>query len=133
LKAIIQDSYGSVEVLKFRDIDKPTAGADDVLLRVHAAGVDPGVIIVGGEGGGRFFGGFQRGMLAPLRALFSPQKLAGLMPNERPEDLVTLKELIEAGKLMPVVDKVYPLSEAAEAIRYVHEGQAKGKVVIKIS
>jgi NADPH:quinone reductase-like Zn-dependent oxidoreductase len=48
------------------------------------------------------------------------------------EDLVALKELVEAGKVTPVIDRAYPLQEAAEAIRYVEEGRARGKVVVKI-
>src|SRR2546427_5147721 len=43
MKAIVQDTYGSADVLQLRDIDKPVAGDDDVLIRVRAAGVDPGV------------------------------------------------------------------------------------------
>ncbi len=43
MKAIVQDKYGSADVLEFRDIEKPVAGDDDLLVRVHAAGVDPGV------------------------------------------------------------------------------------------
>src|SRR2546423_12714416 len=43
MKAIVQDTYGSADVLELRDIDKPAVGHDDVLLRVHAAGVNPGV------------------------------------------------------------------------------------------
>src|SRR3712207_6041926 len=43
MKAIVQDRYGSADVLELRDIEKPTAGDDELLIRVHAAGVDPGV------------------------------------------------------------------------------------------
>ena len=43
MKAIVQDTYGSPDVLELRDIDKPVIGDDEVLVRVHAAGVDPGV------------------------------------------------------------------------------------------
>ena len=43
MKAIVQDTYGSADVLELRDIDQPAVGHDDVLLRVHAAGVNPGV------------------------------------------------------------------------------------------
>ena len=43
MKAIVQDRYGSADVLEFRDIDEPPVGDDGVLLRVHAASVDPGV------------------------------------------------------------------------------------------
>ena len=52
--------------------------------------------------------------------------------KESKEDLVVLKELIEAGKVTPVVDRTYPLSEVPEAIRYLEEGHARGKVVITI-
>ncbi len=48
------------------------------------------------------------------------------------EDLVTLAELLEAGKIVPVIDQSYPLSEIAEAIRYVEEIHAQGKVVITV-
>jgi NADPH:quinone reductase-like Zn-dependent oxidoreductase len=90
------------------------------------------LVIVGGEGGDRWLGGFQRSMLAPLRSLFSRQRLRGLIAAERQRDLLTLKELIEAGKLVPVVDKVYPLSRAADAIRYLEGGHARGKVVLAV-
>jgi NADPH:quinone reductase-like Zn-dependent oxidoreductase len=48
------------------------------------------------------------------------------------EDLAALKELIEAGKVTPVIDRAYPLSEAPEAIRYLEDGHARGKVVITV-
>jgi NADPH:quinone reductase-like Zn-dependent oxidoreductase len=47
-----------------------------------------------------------------------------------PEDLVYLRDLMESGKLRPVIDRTYPLSEAREAVRYVGTGQARAKVVI---
>jgi NADPH:quinone reductase-like Zn-dependent oxidoreductase len=52
-------------------------------------------------------------------------------PNKK-EDLVFLKELFEAGKVVPVIDRRYPLSETAEAFRYLEEGHAQGKVVITV-
>jgi NADPH:quinone reductase-like Zn-dependent oxidoreductase len=91
------------------------------------------LVIVGGEGGDRWLGGFQRQIFAPLRALFTDQKLTGLMYKERQQDLMTLKDLIEAGKLTPVIDRTYPLSEAPQAIRYLEQGHARGKVVLTVS
>jgi NADPH:quinone reductase-like Zn-dependent oxidoreductase len=52
--------------------------------------------------------------------------------SPKQEDLVVLKELIEAGKVTPVIDRTYPLSEATEAFRYMNEGHAQGKVVISV-
>jgi NADPH:quinone reductase-like Zn-dependent oxidoreductase len=49
-------------------------------------------------------------------------------PNQK--DLVLVKELLEAGKVVPVIDRRYPLAETAEAIRYLEEGHARGKVII---
>jgi NADPH:quinone reductase-like Zn-dependent oxidoreductase len=90
-------------------------------------------VIVGGEGGGRWTGGFFRQILrAPLLSLFTGQKLRPLVTTEKLEDLQALTELIEAGSVTPVVGKAYPLIEAPEAVRYVAEGHARGKVVITI-
>jgi NADPH:quinone reductase-like Zn-dependent oxidoreductase len=91
------------------------------------------LVIVGGEGGDRWLGGFQRQIFAPVRALFTEQKLMGLISKERQQDLLTLKDLIEAGKLRPVIDRTYPLSEAPQAIRYLEKGHARGKVVLTVS
>ena len=91
------------------------------------------LVIVGGEGGDRWLGGFQRQIFAPLRSRFSEQKLLGLISKERHQDLMTLKDLIEAGNFTPVIDRTYPLSEAAQAIRYLEQGHARGKVVITVS
>jgi NADPH:quinone reductase-like Zn-dependent oxidoreductase len=52
------------------------------------------------------------------------------LPNK--EDLATLKELTESGKVTPVIDRTYPLSETPEAIGYLGEGHARGKVVITV-
>jgi NADPH:quinone reductase-like Zn-dependent oxidoreductase len=48
------------------------------------------------------------------------------------EDLLVLKELIEAGKIRPAIDRTYPLSETADALRYLEAGHARGKVVITV-
>jgi NADPH:quinone reductase-like Zn-dependent oxidoreductase len=91
------------------------------------------LVIVGGEGGGRWLGGFDRQILrAPVLSLFVRQTLRPLTSKERREDLVVLKELIEAGKLTPVIDRTYPLREAPEAVRYLEGGHARGKVVITV-
>jgi NADPH:quinone reductase-like Zn-dependent oxidoreductase len=88
---------------------------------------------VGGEGGGRWLGGFDRQILrAPILSLLVRQRLRPLVSKERSEDLVVLKELIEAGNLTPVIDRTYSLSEVPEAIRYLEAGHARGKIVIRV-
>jgi NADPH:quinone reductase-like Zn-dependent oxidoreductase len=92
------------------------------------------LVIVGGEGGGRWLGGFDRQIFrAPIVSLFSGQGLRGLISKERHEDLESLAELIDAGTVTPVVDRTYPLHEAPDAIRYLAEGHAAGKVSIRVS
>jgi NADPH:quinone reductase-like Zn-dependent oxidoreductase len=91
------------------------------------------LVVVGGDGGGRWTGGFFRGMLrGPLLSLFVGQRLGGLVSKEKQEDLQTLGELIEAGKVTPVIDRSYPLIEAPDAIRYLEKGHPGGKVVITV-
>jgi NADPH:quinone reductase-like Zn-dependent oxidoreductase len=91
------------------------------------------LVIVGGDGGGRWTGGFFRGLIrAPLLSLFVGQRLRALPSKVKQEDLVTLTELIEAGTLTPVIDRTYPLIEAPDAIRYLEEGHSRGKIVITV-
>jgi NADPH:quinone reductase-like Zn-dependent oxidoreductase len=60
------------------------------------------------------------------------QKLGTWISKEQKEDLEELRKLLEAGKLTPVVDRTFPLSEVPEAIRYLRDGRARGKVVITV-
>ena len=72
--------------------------------------------------------------LAPRRSK-AGRKRVGLMPTMTPnnKDLTFLKALLESGKVVPVIDRCYPLSETAEAIRYLETGHAKGKIVITVA
>jgi NADPH:quinone reductase-like Zn-dependent oxidoreductase len=90
------------------------------------------LVIVGGEGGGRWFGGIDRQLRALVLSPFVGQKLGTWIATQPKEDLETLRELLEAGKITPVVDRTFPLSEAPEAIRYLRDGRAHGKVVITL-
>jgi NADPH:quinone reductase-like Zn-dependent oxidoreductase len=91
------------------------------------------LVIVGGDGGGPWTGGFFRGMLrAPVVSLFVGQRLRGLASKIKREDLIALTEMIDAGTLTPVIDRTYPLIEAPDAIRYLEEGHARGKIVITV-
>jgi NADPH:quinone reductase-like Zn-dependent oxidoreductase len=91
------------------------------------------LVIVGGEGGGRWTGGFDRQTVrAPLLSLFVHQTLRPLIAKVRTQDLEALRELIEAGTVTPVIDKIYPLNQAPQAIRGLHDGHARGKLVITL-
>jgi len=69
---------------------------------------------------------------APLLSLVVSQRVRHFLEAPKQEDLLALKELLESGKVTPVVDRTYPLSQAAEAIRYFGEGHARGKVAITV-
>jgi NADPH:quinone reductase-like Zn-dependent oxidoreductase len=77
---------------------------------------------------------FQALLLGPLISKNRTQKMGVMMqePNKK-ENLVFLQELFEAGKVKPVIDRLYPLSETAKALRYLEEGHALGKVVITVA
>jgi NADPH:quinone reductase-like Zn-dependent oxidoreductase len=91
------------------------------------------LVIVGGEGGGRLMGGFLRNLRAPVLSRFVGQRLRMLVSKERPQDLQTLREFLEAGKVTPVIDRTFPLSEVPEAFRQLVEGRGRGgKLAITI-
>ena len=91
-----------------------------------------GTLVLVAGSGGRWFGGVGRWMRALLLSPFVGQKLGPLSSKPRKEDLQFVKELIEEGKVAPVIDGTYPLSETAEAIRHIEEGHTQGKVVITV-
>jgi NADPH:quinone reductase-like Zn-dependent oxidoreductase len=99
----------------------------------RALALEGTLVLVGGEGGGPWFGGVGRTLRALVLSLFVGQKLGTWIATQPKEDLAALRELIEAGKVTPVVDRMFQLSEVAEAIRYMREGHARGKVVITVS
>jgi len=71
-------------------------------------------------------------ILNPLISKIKGRKIVSFMANVNQTDLAVLKELLEAGKVVPVIDRKYPLSDTPQAIRYVEEGHARGKVVITV-
>ncbi len=75
---------------------------------------------------------FARIAAALVRSRLLGQRVFFYVAKAGLDDLVVLKELIEAGKVCPIIDRTYPLSEAAEAVRYVGSGQARAKVVITV-
>jgi NADPH:quinone reductase-like Zn-dependent oxidoreductase len=76
---------------------------------------------------------FQAMLLGPWMSEMGGRKMGSVAAKMNQPDLVFLKELLEAGKIVPVIDRCYPLSEVPEALRYLGKGHAKGKVVITVS
>jgi NADPH:quinone reductase-like Zn-dependent oxidoreductase len=108
-------------------------GGNASLSRLRRALAPKGtLVIVGAETGGRWLGGTDRQLRALLLSRFIDQKLTTFVSRGNHQDLIVLKELIESGKITPVIDRTYPLTEAPKAIRYLEQGHARGKVVITV-
>ena len=88
-----------------------------------------GIYVAAGGGVGRILQGL---LLGPLLSLIGRKKMGFFLANINQKDLLFLKDLLEAGKVVPVIDRRYPLSEAAEALRYLAAGHAQGKVVLTV-
>jgi NADPH:quinone reductase-like Zn-dependent oxidoreductase len=92
-----------------------------------------GTLVLAGAAKSDGFAPLARILNALVLSRIVSQRLVPYIATVRHDDLVVLKELIVAGKLSPVIDRTFPLSEAAEAVRYVGTGQARAKVVINVS
>jgi NADPH:quinone reductase-like Zn-dependent oxidoreductase len=115
------------------DVIVDTAGRRSLRELRRALTPDGTLVIVGGDGGGRWTGGFFRQILrAPLVSMFVGQKLRPLVQTEKQEDLEALAEMMETGKVTPVVGTTYPLIDAAEAVRHLERGHVYGKVLITV-
>ena len=75
---------------------------------------------------------YQAMLLGPVMSMTGGKKMGNMLMKLNTKDLVCMKELLEGGKVVSVIDRRYPLDETAEAIRYVEEGHARGKVVITV-
>jgi NADPH:quinone reductase-like Zn-dependent oxidoreductase len=115
------------------DVIVDTAGRRPLRELRHALTPKGTLVMVGGDGGGNWTGGFFRGILrGPIVSMFVGQRLGGFTAKTTKEDLQALSELIEAGKVTPVVDRTYDLVEAADAVRYLSEGHPAGKIVVTV-
>ena len=71
--------------------------------------------------------------LGPLLSRMGSKKMRFFVAKINQEDLVLLKDLLETGKVVPIIDRRYPLTGVAEALRYLEEGHAQGKIVITVA
>ncbi|MFB6823123.1 NAD(P)-dependent alcohol dehydrogenase [Streptomyces virginiae] len=142
-KADLVRSLGADEVLDYTRQD-PVDGTRryDVILdiagnrpisRLRRALTPRGTLaIVGGEGGGNWIGGNQRQLGAMLLTPLVGHRLRAHGTLVRSRDLEALTELIEAGSVTPAVDRTFPLAEVPDAIRYLRDGQVRGKVAVRL-
>jgi NADPH:quinone reductase-like Zn-dependent oxidoreductase len=108
-------------------------GGNATLSRLRRALAPKGtLVIVGGEDGGKLTGGIGRQLRALLLSPLVGQRLTMLLPKEHYADMERLGELIEAGSVMPSIDRTYPLAEAPDAMRQLVAGKVRGKVAISI-
>jgi len=141
-KADLVASIGADRVLDYRR-DDVLADRYDVIIdlggrrplrALRKALTERGtLVIVGGEGGNRLTGGFGRSLRAPLLSRFVPQTLTMFVSPERADDIAEVGRMMEAGELASIIDGVYPLAEAAAAVRALAEGRVGGKAVIGVA
>ena len=84
-----------------------------------------GVIVVAG-------GSFRQMIQGTLLSMFRDKKVRGVMARPKQEDFLDLKEMLETGKIVPVIDRTYSLADVPAAIRYLMDGHSSGKVVISV-
>jgi NADPH:quinone reductase-like Zn-dependent oxidoreductase len=114
------------------DLIVDTVGNHSLLEYRHALTPKGTFVAVGGPSDGRWLGPLASLVKAQLFSHFVSQKFVPLFAELNQEDLIFLRDLMQAGKVTPVIDSRYQLSEVPAAIRYLEEGHARGKVVISM-
>ena len=108
-------------------------GGNPKLSRLRRALTPTGTaVVVGGEEGGRWTGGFGRSLRAPIVSLFVRQRLAMLASKERGSDLARLTPLLESGAVKPSIDRTCTLDEVRDAMRHLEAGHVRGKIAITV-
>ena len=91
-----------------------------------------GTLIPNSGRGGRWLGPIGRIVTAHVLSGFTRQHLKPFLSVEKHQDLLTLADLLATGQVTPVIDRTYPLDEAADALRHVGAGHTRGKVVVTL-
>jgi NADPH:quinone reductase-like Zn-dependent oxidoreductase len=135
-------SLGADEVVDYTREDFTAGGPYDVIVQFggttsaracrRALARDGVLVPSSGEGGGRWLGPMPRLLSAMLLSPFVSQKIRPFTAKASAEDLDTLRTMIEAGELRPVIERTYPLSETPEAIRQVETAHVRGKLAIAV-
>ena len=136
-------SIGATSVIDYTKLPLPIDGRFDVILDL--AGNRPlgvlrkalaprGTLVLGGgEGGDRFFGGMGRTLRAALWSMFLKQRLAILVGFVKQKPLQALADILEQPGVTPAVDRTLPLEQAADAMRTLASGQVRGKLVLRVA
>ena len=136
-------SIGADEVVDYTQEDVTASGKRYDLI-IDIAGARPvsqlrralmprgTLVLLGAEGGGRWFGRLGRQLAAQLRSPLVGQTFKGFIGRSTLDDLIELTRLIEAGKITPLIGRRYPLGEVPQAIRDLGSGHNRGKVVITV-
>lgn len=104
------------------------------LAQLRGALTPKGTLVLNGGGSpGHVFGPIAGILKAVVANLFVSQRLRPLPSKQKREELLAVTELIEGGKLTPIVDRTYPLADTAEGLNYVEQGHARGKVVVTVA
>jgi NADPH:quinone reductase-like Zn-dependent oxidoreductase len=93
---------------------------------------DGALVIVGGPSDNAWLGPLTTSVKAYVVSPFVKQKMIFMLAQANKDDLDILRDLMQSGKLTPVIDRRYPLAETAQAISYLEQGHAKGKVIITV-
>lgn len=135
-------SLGATSVIDYTKVPLPTDGRFDVILDLagnrplsvlrKALAPQGTLVLGGGEGGDRFFGGMGRTLRAALWSMFLKQRLAMLVGFVKPELLQALAEILGKPDVTPAVDRTFPLEEAADGMRALVSSQVRGKLVLRI-
>ncbi|MBO2448204.1 NAD(P)-dependent alcohol dehydrogenase [Actinomadura barringtoniae] len=123
--------YSSDEITGKYDLIVDTAGNRSLSALRGVLAEKGTLVIVGGENGGQWVG-MGRNVSAAAMSPFIGQRLIGLTAKVSSDGLLTLKELVEKGDLTPVIDRAYPLDEAADAVRHLRDGHPRGKIVVTV-
>jgi NADPH:quinone reductase-like Zn-dependent oxidoreductase len=89
-------------------------------------------VMIGSADHGRWFAWLWKPLLAWAISPFTSQKFGMIFAELNPNDLGTLAQLMQSGQLTPVIDRTYKLNDAADALRYLEQGHARGKVVVNV-
>ena len=113
---LIVDNVGTHSLLEYKRVMNP-------------GGI---LVMIGSTTPGNWFGWLSQPLQAWVLSPFTSQKFAGILAELNKDDLGWLAELMQSGKLTPVIDRTYKLSDSAEALRYLENGHARGKVVVAV-